>query len=120
MDSSHVSLVSLTLKESGFENYRCDRNVSLGVNLVSLSKILKCAGNDDIVTLKAEDDGDIVTFLFESEDGDRVSDFALKLMDIDSEHLGIPETDHKCIVKLPSAEFTRIVRDLGSLGETCE
>lgn len=30
--------------------------------------------------------------MFEGKEGDRVSEFELKLMDIDSEHLGIPET----------------------------
>ena len=30
MDSSHVSLVALSLKSDGFEHYRCDRNVSMG------------------------------------------------------------------------------------------
>ena len=35
MDSSHVALCSLKLKndEQGFENYRCDRNLTLGLNL---------------------------------------------------------------------------------------
>jgi DNA polymerase III sliding clamp (beta) subunit (PCNA family) len=37
MDSSHVSLVALKLKSSGFSGYRCDRNVSLGLNMVSES-----------------------------------------------------------------------------------
>jgi proliferating cell nuclear antigen len=36
------------------------------MSLGNLAKILKCAGNDDIVTLKAADDGDTVTFMFES------------------------------------------------------
>ena len=31
-------------------------------------------------------------------------------MDIESEHLGIPETEYKCNVRLPSAEFQRIIR----------
>ena len=35
MDSSHVALVALSLKSDGFETYRCDRNISLGMNLVS-------------------------------------------------------------------------------------
>lgn len=34
MDSSHVSLVALQLKSEGFDNYRCDRNISLGLNMV--------------------------------------------------------------------------------------
>ncbi len=40
-------------------------------------------------------------------------------MDIDSEHLGIPETEYKVVVKMPAGEFQRIVRDLGVLGDTC-
>ena len=32
MDSSHVSLVALTLRSDGFEHYRCDRNVSMGAS----------------------------------------------------------------------------------------
>merc|ERR1711907_554836 len=42
----------------------------------------------------------------------------LKLMDIDSEHLGIPDTDYKAQIKMPSAEFQRICRDLTVLGDT--
>ena len=66
MDSSHVSLVSFLLRSDGFDPYRCDRNLSLGINMASLSKILKCAGNDDIITIKAEDAGDTVSFIFEN------------------------------------------------------
>lgn len=33
MDNSHVSLVSLILRSDGFERYRCDRNITMGMNL---------------------------------------------------------------------------------------
>lgn len=36
MDSSHVSLVSISLKHTGFDTYRCDRSLSLGINLAAL------------------------------------------------------------------------------------
>jgi len=49
-----------------FQQYRCDRNLSLGMSLASLGKILKCASNDDIITLKAEDNGDALSLMFES------------------------------------------------------
>jgi len=39
-------------------------------------------------------------------------------MDIDSEHLGIPETEYAATIKMPSAEFQRICRDLASIGES--
>jgi proliferating cell nuclear antigen len=67
MDSSHVSLVTLNLRNDGFDHFRCDRNLSLGLNLLNLSKILKCAGNDDSITLRCEDDSDTLTATFESK-----------------------------------------------------
>lgn len=39
-------------------------------------------------------------------------------MDIDSDTLGIPDTDYDARVTMPSHEFTRIVRDLSQLGES--
>lgn len=118
MDSSHVSLVALMLRSDGFEHFRCDRTLSMGMNLTNMAKMLKCAGNDDIITMKAEDSGDTVTFMFESPSQERISDFELKLMDIDSEQLGIPDTDYSATIKMPSGEFQRICRDLSSIGDT--
>ena len=43
-------------------------------------------------------------------DSDRIVDYDMKLLDIDSDTLGIPETGYE-------SRFTRIVRDLSQLGE---
>jgi hypothetical protein len=51
-------------------------------------------------------------------DEDRVSDFEVKLMDIDSEHLGIPDTDYAATIHMPASEYQRICRDLSSIGDT--
>ncbi len=120
MDSSHVSLCALSMKTEGFDHYRCDKNISLGVNTTNLSKILKCAGNEDVITIKSEEDTDNLTMNFESPSQDRVSEFELKLMDIESEHLGIPDTEYKCSVRMPSGEFQRIIRDLAVMGDACK
>lgn len=118
MDSSHVSLVALNLEADGFEHFRCDRSLSLGMNLANMAKIFKCAGTDDKITLKAEDAGDQVSFMFESNKQTRVSHFSLKLMDIDSEHLGIPDTEYQCVVQMNASEFQRIIREIATIGET--
>lgn len=120
MDNSHVSLVSLNLRSDGFDKFRCDRNLSMGMNLTSMSKILKCAANDDIITIKAQDEADSVTFVFEAPNQEKISDYEMKLMNIDTEHLGIPETDYSVIIKLPSAEFQRICRDLSQIGDSVQ
>jgi len=118
MDNSHVSLVSVNLRADGFDKFRCDRQLAMGMNLGSMSKILKCAGNDDIITMKAQDNADTVTFMFESPNQDKVSDYEMKLMNLDAEHLGIPETDYAAVIKMPSAEFQRVIRDLSQFGDS--
>lgn len=55
-----------------------------------MTKIMKCAGNEDTLTMKAQDNADTVTFVFESKNQDRVSDYEMKLMNLDREYLGIP------------------------------
>lgn len=56
---------------------RCDRNLTLGIPVASLQKLLKCAGNNDIITLKAEDSGEMLTLMFEDPKADRVSGVCL-------------------------------------------
>ncbi|KAI0058159.1 proliferating cell nuclear antigen [Artomyces pyxidatus] len=118
MDNSHVALVSVKLEAGGFRKYRCDRPIPLGVNLGSLTKVLKCAKDDDICVLKATDDGDVLSLTYEARNADRIAEYDMKLMDIDSDTLGIPDTDYEARVTMPAAEFTRIVRDLSNLGES--
>ncbi|GMH30570.1 hypothetical protein Nepgr_032413 [Nepenthes gracilis] len=160
MDSSHVALVSLLLRSEGFEHYRCDRSISMGMNIANMAKMLKCAGNDDIITVKADDGTDTVTFMFESpnyiaafssqklsgngisdsqvlgyltrfclpmfpvllfwiiNDQDKITEIEMKLMDIDSDHLGIPEAEFDAIVRMPSTEFAGICQSLSTIGDT--
>lgn len=147
MDNSHVALVSVHLKVEGFSDYRCDRPLTLGVNIASLTKVLKCAKDDDEVVLMANDSADILRLVYnakgmlpsfvwfylslldgwyETDDShyifilasDRVAEYEIKLMDIDQETLGIPDTEYDAEVSMPSSEFTRLCRDLGALGES--
>uniref|UniRef100_A0A0G4HYV8 DNA sliding clamp PCNA n=1 Tax=Chromera velia CCMP2878 TaxID=1169474 RepID=A0A0G4HYV8_9ALVE len=118
MDASHVALVSMKMNDKGFNHFRCDKGMSLGLNMTSVSKIFKICNNDDTVTLRAQDEGDSISFQFESAAQERISDFELKLMDIDSEHLGIPDTEYQASITMPSSEFQRICRDMVTFGDT--
>lgn len=118
MDSSHVSLVALRLTKEAFNEYRCDNDLSLGIQFASLNKVLKCMGAKDSLQISCQDNTDEASFVFVSEKGDQISNFNLKLMDIDAEQLGIPETEYKAVVQMPSTEFQRICRDLSAIGDT--
>lgn len=118
MDVSHVSLVSVLLQSSGFEDYRCDTNCIMGISLATMIKVMKCCNNDDSLKMEYKDDpGDTVTFTFESPNQERTSEFTVKLMQIDSEHLALTDDGYDAQVTMPSNEFQRICRDLSAFGD---
>ena len=80
-------------------------------------KIFRCIGQDDIVTIKASRN-DSVIFQFKSPSGEKVSDYEMKLMNLDMERLAIPEVSYEAMVKMPSLEFQRIVKDLSLFGDS--
>lgn len=69
MDNSHVALSSVELRCEGFDPYRCDRPMSIGISLSALNKIIKTAGNEDVLTIKKDDDGDSLGLVFEGSSG---------------------------------------------------
>ena len=116
MDASHVSLVSVLLRSDGFKNYNCSRNFNLGINCTNMAKILKCANKEDSITMRYEET-DTVTFLVESAGQEKVSDFTMRLITIDTESLSIPHQTYSATISMPSAEFTKICRDMSMFGE---
>ena len=68
--------------------------------------------------MRSEDEADSVTFIYEKPNQERMSKFEMKVMDIDSEHLGIPTQEYDAVIELPAAEFSRICRDLSQFGDT--
>lgn len=118
VDDSRVLLVSLLVGQSAFQEYRCDRDITLGIDLESFSKILRCGNNEDYLTLLAEDKPDSVMTIFEDKTKERVSEYSLKLMDIDSEFLNIDDMDYDSVINMSSSEFSKIVKDLKNLSES--
>ena len=104
MEDSHVAPVSLLLHESACADFKCDRPASLGMNVDSMPKILKMCGPTDFLKVKRQSGAGTVGFQCESGADDRIADFDLKLMQIESEHMKIPEQKYKVNAKLPSAE----------------
>merc|ERR1712188_367024 len=80
----------------------------------------KMCGDKDTLKIRADNGADHVSFQTQSSSEDKVADFDLKLIEIESEHMEIPEQTYKCVAKLPSAEFLKIVRDLKEFGETMQ
>ncbi|MCQ2818406.1 MAG: proliferating cell nuclear antigen (pcna) [archaeon] len=117
MDSAHVSLVSLKLNDSGFEEYRCDKNITLGLNLVDFSKILKMAKTDDLLILKAEEESSYLTIIFENKNTQKTAEFQLNLLNLDAQALGIPDQQYPTYIKMSSVDFVSLCKDFTSMSD---
>jgi proliferating cell nuclear antigen len=118
MDSSHVALINVTILPDACTVYTCDEPLVLGLKVSIFSKILKFAESSDSVILTLGKDTAKLQITFESSSGSRSSHLEMNLMDIDTEHMVIPDVEYDSSVKMPSAEFSRLIRDMSTLGET--
>jgi proliferating cell nuclear antigen len=118
MDTSHVALVSLNLSMEGFESYRCDQNVVLGINIANFSKVLKLSDPADSITLQADQDPSTLKLIFENPKTQRSTEFSLNLISLDVEHLSIPETEYSSLITINSGEFSKICKELQALSDS--
>jgi proliferating cell nuclear antigen len=117
MDSAHVALINFTILAEACSLYTCDQQTVLGVNLTNFSKIMKCAEPTDSVILTHEPDAAQLLITFESNGGSKRQEFGMNLMDIESDHLEIPDTEYACSIKLPSSEFSKLIHNLSNFGD---
>ena len=57
----HIYHLIWKKKEEGFEEYRCDKNAKLGLNLFNFGKVLKLAKPNDVMTVLANEVNSFLT-----------------------------------------------------------
>ena len=113
MDAAHVSLCSMLMRTNLFKSYKCPAPISLGINFKTLAMMLKNAKG----ALKLKSSGDKLEVTVQKLTG--TAQYTMNLMDIDSEHLELPQTDYAAVCLLPSDTFGKVMRDLSDFSDTC-
>ena len=113
MDASHVSLCSMLMRTNLFKLYKCPEPLSLGINFKTLAMMLRGAKGE----LKLKSSGDKLEVTVQKLTG--TAQYTMNLMDIDSEHLAVPQTSYAAVCLLPSAVFGKVMRDLSDFSDTC-
>jgi proliferating cell nuclear antigen len=114
LDTAHVTLVHMFLPAENFEEYSCDSEIIAGVNLSNMYKLLKSVTNNDSLRMKIQDN-DILEIEIENTVKHSVTQFRLKLLDINEDDLIVPDIDMDLVTTLPSVDFQRIARDMANL-----
>jgi len=84
MDSSHVSVAIVQLNTTAFVKFSTDKNYNVGINISNISKILKFASTDSVMTLSLVDEDKMGIVL---QDTTSKSEFEMGLMEIDADLL---------------------------------
>ena len=127
MDKSHTILAHLFLRAEKFEVYECKKDkIIIGVNMFHLFKLINSIDNDDTLTIYIEnsDYNDGITshlgLKFENGDIKQCKVQKLRLIEPDAEDLEMPAVEFSSVINLPSADFQKIIRDMGNISDKIE
>lgn len=111
MDDSHVALVYLNIPKELLRKFKFEKNALLGVNIDELCKMLKGAEMDDKLLLSCKEDENNLNVTYKSHHSNQVSEYSLKLKDIRTTDLAMPEVDYEAVVKLKAKQLKKIFND---------
>ena len=117
IDVSHVSLIYIELPQDSFQSFRCTEPTKLAFNIDTLAKLFKSISPTDTLTIKADKDEDIEMQL-NSPNDDKSTQFRLKLIDIQTESVNIPEHIYKAKLTISANAFNQLIRSLSDLDDS--
>ena len=116
IDANHICLCIFNISKNLFSDFLCDELVRIGVNINSLSKILKCSFNKETLTIYLEDCESSQLQLQFGEKPTAIFEINLIALDIEEKDLSHLEYDNMVCIKFE--KFASIIKDLQIIGET--
>lgn len=121
MDGSHIALIHMRLDAHKFEVYECAKKIVVGLSMGSLYKLIKTVSNTDTTSFYIDDEKPHeLGIKIVNSDKNSMTDFKLKLLDIDENEINIPDVEINCIITMPSNDFQRLCRDMSHLSDAME
>ena len=121
LDVARTALVDFKLNASQFDTYEFNENerIIAGINVTNMFKLLKVTTNNDHIEIKLENK-EFMEITIANNEKRTETRFKLKLLDIDEDHLIIPDINIICRTIMPSVDFQRICRDMNNLAQDIE
>lgn len=124
MSPEKTVLVYLRLAAENFTKFECNSKTGsweIGVNLLSLNKLLKSADNEDELVMYIDKD-DIQSLVLSVNNSEimKRSELKLKLMDIGPMDLKPPPIEYDVDVTMNSNDFHKLCKDMAQLSSSME
>lgn len=121
IDGTQNAIVNLFLVNEKFEEYICTNPVNIGINLLSVFKILKGIKHTDTISFTIYESEDSNMYI-ESQNSDKKSTITskIKLLDMDEKIYNIPDIEFDSYITMPSSDFQTYVSDLANVSSEIE
>lgn len=126
LDSSHILVLEIKLTRDWFNNYSITNNITLGINSAILNKIISMWSSNLNIKFDIENsESDKLNISFENMlekevDNEYSKYFQIPLVDIESDHLSIPDTEYTADIIVYSAKFKKIIDELSNIGDNIQ
>jgi proliferating cell nuclear antigen len=121
IDGTKNAIVNLFLAHDKFEEYVCNESVNIGLNLLSVFKILKGIKHTDTIafTIYKKDE---TSMYIESQNSDKraIITSKIKLLDMDEKIYNIPDIEFDSYITMPSSDFQTYISDLSNISAEIE
>lgn len=114
LDTAHVTLVHMNLHAENFEEYSCPTNITAGLNMSNTYKLLKSVSGQDTLTMTIKG-RDYMDMSIENPAKKSITNFKLKLLDINEDILDVPDIHMDVVTTMSSIDFQKISRDMHNL-----
>lgn len=115
-DPNRVTLVSLELKADKFDSYYCPNSEIVGVNMLSIHKLLKSIGNNDTLSLYIKKSNkEKLGIQIQNKKKGSNNKYEYNIMNVDYEILELPEVHPDVIVTMPCSDFQKYCREFSNI-----
>lgn len=112
MDASHTTIAEIVLGQSMFERFDVEKTGQFSVNAQTFKLLLKRVNEQSKIKLKIKGDEDDKIFVTIYGKNGIKNKYDVKLMNVDSDRLEIPEVDYLGVATFDAAGFYRVLSNL--------
>ena len=116
IDGTGKAIIHLSLLAEKFEEYICEKEINIGLNLISIYRLLKGIKNNDTIQFIIYDE-DQCSLYITSEQSDKNSKITskIKLLDMNEVMYSIPEIKYDTFITMPSSDFQSYISELSHI-----
>lgn len=115
IDPGNVAMVHLEI--NAVEYFYAKGTVMAGIDMSFLHRMIRSMSSNDLMSWKIfDDEPHVMCIELENSDRRTTTVSKLKLLDLEEVNISIPPTDYERVVRMPSSDLAKFIREMSNVG----